>query len=525
MNKKHLEATLILLVLMIITKASTNAQDIATLTEITLNDDQIVINGVGASADSRILRITEPGTYQLSGTLTEGQILVHAEGAVTLILDHVAISAAQAPPIQIQNAQSATITLSEGSSNTLHYTFNDDEDIPNAALFSEADLTLNGNGELLIEAIAGDGIHSETSITIQDAPTLNINAGDDAIQAETQLMINGGTFHLITAGGIYGTPDDDLSAKGLKSDADILINGGDFIIDALDDAIHADQNTTINGGTFTLSALGKAVNVEYTLLINGGDITILTSDEGLEAGFITINDGYIHITAIDDGINISEPDDIPNTSLYYLYIHGGVIVINAEGDGIDSNGSIEMTGGLVIVNGPTQNADGAIDYDGIFDIHGGTLIAVGSAGMPAAPGDGSSQHSVLVNLEETLPARTLINLQSAEGESLLTFAPTKPYQSIVFSSPALQEGQPYQLYYGGQVEGEATDGLYADGPYTTGTEYASFTISGALTQVGEMRWFRGWGGELGGPPTEGRGPRGDNPPGQNQPPRGPGGNN
>lgn len=524
MNKKHIEAILIIIVFAVITKVS--AQGVSALTEITFEDDTITVHGGGAQAEGQTLTITEAGSYHLSGTLTAGQVIVNAADTaeINLILSDVNISNAQVPPILIENAQSTLITLAEGSLNTLTYTAPVVEDGPNAALYSRNDLSLNGLGELRIEASANDGIRSKAALTLDEAPIIHVNAGDDAIQADTLLTVNNGTLHLVTAGGINGTPNDDLSAKGLKSDEDIIINGGEITIETLDDAIHADQNATINGGTLTLSAIGKAVNIEYELVINGGTLNILTSDEGLEAGFITINDGYVNITALDDGINISEPDDIPNTSLYYLYIHGGVVVISAEGDGIDSNGSIEMTDGLVIVNGPTGSGDGAIDYDGIFDIHGGTLIAVGSAGMPAAPGQGSSQYSLLANFENALEAGTLVNLQSADGESLFTFAPTKTFQSVVFSSPQLREGNTYHLYYGGTVDGSATDGLYTDGTYTTGTEEASFTLSETLTQIGEIRGFRGRGGSPFGGGDRPMGPFGGGerpegpPPGENPPP-------
>src|SRR5690606_36740362 len=125
--------------------------------------------------------------------------------------------------------------------------------------------------------------------------------------------------------------------------------------------------------------------------------------------------------------------------------------------------SIEMTGGVVIVNGPTANNNGALDYDGTFSITGGTLIAVGSAGMPAAPGQTSSQYSVLVAFDAVQEAGTLVHLQTSAGEDVVTFAPEKPYQSIVFSSPDLAEGAGYDVYTGGSAGGTATDGLYTSG--------------------------------------------------------------
>jgi hypothetical protein len=173
------------------------------------------------------------------------------------------------------------------------------------------------------------------------------------------------------------------------------------------------------------------------------------STEGIESGLITINGGDIALTSSDDGINISFDDDAGTaapggqpggpggfgpggpttyTGDHYLYIHGGNILVMADGDGIDSNGAIEMTGGVVIVHGPTMNGNSALDYDGVFNISGGFLAAAGSAGMAQAPSPTSSQPSLLLNFSSPLAAGTLIHLQTEGGDSLLTFAPSRAFQ-------------------------------------------------------------------------------------------------
>jgi hypothetical protein len=168
----------------------------------------------------------------------------------------------------------------------------------------------------------------------------------------------------------------------------------------------------------------------------------------------------------------------------YLTINGGTIVVEAAGDGIDVNGAIEMTGGLVVVNGPTQQMNGALDYDASFTISGGLLAAAGSAGMAQAPGDASSQLSLLLNFPSVLPAGTVIHIQTSAGDELLTFAPLKPFQSIAFSSPALATGMAVEIYYDGSATGTALAGLYLDGAYTPGTQVASFTLANVVTRVG-----------------------------------------
>jgi hypothetical protein len=252
------------------------------------------------------------------------------------------------------------------------------------------------------------------------------------------------------------------------------------------------------------------MHTNATLEINGGNIQITDSYEGIESAVITINDGEIQIVASDDGINVAGgtdgsgmnmgpgfggghgggpgegpgQDNFAAADSYRLTINGGYIYVDANGDGIDSNGSIEMAGGVAIVNGPTERMNGALDYVSGFSMTGGFLVAAGSSGMAEAPSASSSQYSVLLNLSSAQPAGTLIHIQTSDGEDVLTFAPTKLYQSIAFSSAELAGGSTYDVYYGGSSTGTVRDGLYQDGTYSSGTEYTSLTISGMVTRIG-----------------------------------------
>ncbi len=143
----------------------------------------------------------------------------------------------------------------------------------------------------------------------------------------------------------------------------------------------------------------------------------------------------------------------------------------------------QPTSGRVVVNGPTEQMNGALDYDATFNITGGTLIAVGSSGMAQAPTTSSTQASVLLNISGQ-SAGTLVNIQNAAGESVLTFAPAKAYSSILFSSPDLAQGTEYTLYVGGSATGTEVGGLYTDGTYSGGSEYGSFTQSSMVTMLG-----------------------------------------
>jgi hypothetical protein len=532
--------------------------------DIVLAGDAISASGAGVTIDGSTATITSAGTYNLSGSLADGQIVVDSadEGTVRLILNGVDIHCAASAPIYVRNAEEVTIVLADGTENVVSdgetYLFADPaEEEPNAVIFSKADLVITGNGSLLVQGNYNDGIASKDGLVIASgAITVNavddgirgkdyvviedgavtvtaggdglkadneedtaagyiaiksgviaVTAGGDAIAAQTDVLITGGDFTL-TTGGSAGGVAAATSAKGIKGVVSVVIDGGTFAIDAADDAIHSNDNITINGGDFALASGDDAMHADATLTINDGVIRITKSYEGIESAVITINGGDIAVVASDDGINVAggndgsgmaggmQPGGRPGrgggqgmdaftyTGNYYLTIHGGNIVVEAAGDGIDVNGAIEMTGGVMIVNGPTQQMNGALDYDGGFNISGGYLAAAGSAGMAQAPGASSSQYSLLLNFPSALPAGTLIHIQTSAGENLLTFAPSKTFQSVAFSSPALERGDTIQVTYGGSATGATVGGVYVDGVYTPGDQIASFTVSNVVTQVG-----------------------------------------
>lgn len=369
------------------------------------------------------------------------------------------------------------------------------------------------DGSVTVNA-GGDGLKSDNEedaakgyIAVENG-VIDVTAGGDAISAQSDVLIRDGRFTLTSGGGSSARISADTSAKGIKGLVSVTVDGGVFTIDSADDAIHSNDSLTINGGDFTLATDDDALHADASLTINDGIIRITQSYEGIESASITINGGDISLVSSDDGINVANGNDgsgmgqgmqpggrpgrggaasqqtFTYTGSNYLYIHGGVIVVEAGGDGIDVNGAIEMTDGLVIVNGPVENMNGALDYDGGFTISGGTLVAAGSAGMAQAPGAYSSQNSLLLNFPSALPVGTVIHIENGDGDDLLTMAPLKTFQSLVFSSPDLDNGVDVEVYYGGSATGSATGGLYLDAVYTPGEEIASFTIANVVTQVG-----------------------------------------
>lgn len=381
-------------------------------------------------------------------------------------------------------------------------------------------------GAISIEA-GGDAVKSTNDtdsnkgIIAIEKGTFTLKAQKDGIQAETAVLIADGSFNIITGGGsVNGVKKADEgmrgpiggknnntattnaetetdSAKAIKAVADIGISGGTFNIDSADDSIHSNNNAIIEGGKFTITSGDDGVHADATVGIKGGKINITKSYEGIEASVVTVSDGEIQVTSSDDGLNAgggadgssvngrSGQNNFSSSGEKKLNINGGYIVVNSTGDSLDANGSIYMTKGTVVVNGPTANNNGALDYDGTFEMTGGLLVAAGSSGMAQAPSDTSKQYSIIMSYPQTQAAGTLVNLQDSEGKTVATFAPAKEYQSVVISSPDLKKGGTYTLYSGGNSTGSGTDGVYTNGNYKDGTKVVEFTISNAVTWLNE----------------------------------------
>jgi len=393
------------------------------VTYIVLNGTSISVTGSGVTVASSVATITAPGTYSVSGSLTDGQLVVDAatSGKVKIILNGANVVSAANAPLYIKNATKAilyltpetTNSLADGSANTL-----------DGALYSAPKLSIWGSGTLTVTGKADGGIVTGSGLIIED--------------------------------GVYQ-------------------------VTATESTIKSDKNIIIDGGTFTLAAGNDGIHGEEALTFNGGNIVISKSEEGIESAAITINAGAnIQLTSTDDGVNASSGDD---SSDNHIYINGGYLYVNATGDGIDSNGYIDMTDGVVVVNGPTTNSNGAIDYDKTFTISGGLLIAAGSSGMTQAPSTSSTQNSAKITFSSSKQANQLVRVQDASGNNIVTFSPAKTYQSLVVSSPSLVKGSSYTVYTGGSSTGTATNGLYEGGTYTAGTQSATFTVSNAVTSV------------------------------------------
>lgn len=379
------------------------------------------------------------------------------------------------------------------------------------------------NGEFSIDS-KDDGIRGKDSVYIVDG-TFNIISGGDAIkssndsdaekgfikiengnfeiestldgiQAETKLLIQNGKFNIKTGGGsknsstsnnwgnwgrnpmdYYEETNVTGSAKGIKSGDNLVIEDGEFIFDTSDDAIHSNNYVGIKSGNLTISSGDDGIHADTELIIDGGVIDIKKSYEGLESSKMTINGGNINIVSSDDGINVAGGNDassmggrpgqnnFSSNSNNTLIVNGGAIYVNATGDGIDVNGSSYVNGGNIVVDGPTDSGNGALDYDGEFIVNGGSLLAGGSSGMSQGISSSSKQCGISIFFNSNLSANTRVSIIDSKGNEVISYKGSKSFSSLIISSNKFVKGETYII----KVNDD---------------EYDKFTISNIITIVG-----------------------------------------
>jgi len=427
----------------------------------------IILAGTSATSDSQAVQIsgstvtiTREGTFLLSGSLNDGCIVVDAgnKDKVQLVLMDARIHCETAAALCIRNADKVFLTLAEGTQNTLSNGGSFDtakESNEDAAVFSKSDLTINGNGSLYVLSPGGNGITSKDELTITGG-VFTVDAESHGLEGKDCVCIAGGDF-LITAGkdGIHSENDDD-TARGY-----VYLENGVYDIRAQDDGISAGAWLEISGGSFAIAAGDDGVHADENLKILAGSITVTESYEGLEALGIDILGGNIRIAARDDGINAAGGNDQSGFgdgggssfrgSAGYIAISGGELAIQAFGDGIDANGSLSITGGYVILCGPTSGDTAVLDYDTTGTISGGTFIGTGAYRMVQTFSDSKGQGVVAVPVGDR-DAGTKITLTDPAGNVILEHTPALAYQIVILSSPDIQKGKTYTITVGAEFD-------------------------------------------------------------------------
>lgn len=427
----------------------------ANATLVTLTDSSATAKGKysGCEIDGTDVSITAAGTYVFSGDCDNGSITVKkGVTGVTIVLNGLTLTNDDSAAITLNKTAEASLIAAAGTTNTVADTEGSSDENAAVKVKSGAALAIGGTGTLTVDGNAKNGIKGaadavitvaevklninavndglscddELNITggtlsitaggdaVKASPdtsenpdttslgnvtisggTLTLNATEDGIQADGDLTISGGTFHVKTNGGhTTALTDDSASCKGFKAGKTLTVTGGTVTVDSADDALHANTDVTISGGTLTLATGDDGVHADDDLVIGtrGASststprINITASYEGLEGTTVTVYSGDIDVAASDDGVNAANSTLGERSDKYAINIAGGDLYIDAGSDGLDSNNDINITGGKVEVYGADAMMDAAIDYDGTFTLSGGTLFGAGmepSAGTQA----------------------------------------------------------------------------------------------------------------------------------------------
>lgn len=437
--------------------AASSSYTTANATLVTLTDSAAKASGKysGCEIDGTDVSITAAGTYVFSGDCDNGSITVKkGVTGVTIVLNGLTLTNDDSAAITLNKTAEAELVAAAGTTNTVADTEGSNDENAAVKVKSGASLSIGGTGTLTVDGNAKNGIKGaadavitvaevklsinaandglscddELNITggtlsitaggdaVKASPdtgdtenpdttslgnvtisggTLTLNAAEDGVQADGDLTISGGTFHVKTNGGhTTALTDDSASCKGFKAGGALTVTGGTLTVDSADDAMHAGTDVTISGGTLTLATGDDGVHADNDLVIGtkGASststprINITASYEGLEGTTVTVYSGDIDVVASDDGVNAASSTLGEHSDKYAISIAGGDLYIDAGSDGLDSNNDITITGGKVEVYGADAMMDAAIDYDGTFTLSGGTLFGAGmepSAGTQA----------------------------------------------------------------------------------------------------------------------------------------------
>ena len=445
---------------------------------ITLSGTTATTAAAGVTVAEGKVTITQAGTYALTG-LFQGQVAIELaeKGEVNILLNGVTIDAATGAALSSNGASKTVVTLADDTQNVLTSGGEDTAEEETAALFSQDDLTINGTGALQVTS-GKDGITSKDSLILVSGD-YTINAADDGIVGKDEaivaggnvtivaggdgikatntedttkgnLIVQGGSLTITTGGGAGAAMAEDASAKALNAAGDVTVTDGILTLNAADDGVNATRNLLISGGSLTIAAGDDGIHSDADLTISGGEINITQSDEGVEGVEMNLTGGVIYVVSSDDGINAAGGEvtastgsggrgGMQSTSSGNLTISGGLVVVNAQGDGIDVNGNLQMSGGEVYVAGPTQQDNGALDYDGTFTLTGGTLVALDSGGMSVGP-----TSTTLGGGMYRISGDATLNVVGQDGQ-VISFSPNKTYAMAVVYSDKLTQGATYTL--------------------------------------------------------------------------------
>lgn len=377
----------------------TDDWDTAGATEIVLSDNGCLVNGNGAYANGNTVTVVYAGRYVVSGSLSDGQIVVDADGddKVWLGFDSVSVHMEDDAALRIEQAGKVFLTLKDGTENVL------------------------SSGALYNSAAVSAGV-------------------DGAIYSRDDLTVNGGGSLTV----------ETKYSHGIVCNDDMVFTGGNVTVKAPRDGIHANDSVRIKDCELTVSAGDDgitAANDDETSFFHmeSGRLSIPECYEGIEAVEVNVAGGTIAITPTDDGINANSYGGNAQISV----TGGDITVTNPTGrdaDGLDSNHDIFISGGRLLISVANDGSSCALDYAGTCKISGGTVLACGSAGM--AEGFDSSSEQGFIMMNTSASDGTQVTLKNENGDVLISETVPCGFSSLIASAPGMKVGDVCGLVIG-----------------------------------------------------------------------------
>ncbi len=316
--------------------------DYANATYITVSDD-----------DSQVT-IKSSGTYVVTGGSSDGNITVKkGTTGVVLVLDDLDLTSSTGATVSVNKEAEVKIIIS----GTVTLTDNENPDDENSA------------DEAVADAFDGAALKAKANSQVY-------------VTGDGTLVIHGNAKNGVKAG----------------DDSSLVFDGVTVNIDAVNDAINGNYDVSLLSGSFTIAAGDDAIHADHILSIGNTDgtgptIRVTESNEGLEGTVVNIYGGDISIVSTDDAINAANGDGLYEGVLDYSFnMMGGRVVINSQGDGVDSNGNVNLIGGSTEIHSASQGGEAGIDYDGQIYVGPDFRLnnqsgAEGPEGMGGMPGE------------------------------------------------------------------------------------------------------------------------------------------
>ena len=462
----------------------------------------------GVTVEDGTLTITKAGTYKLSGEY-QGQIKVETadSDAVRLVLDNANITNSSGAALNVVNADEVILYSASGTTNTISdgadYTATGEDD-PDAVVYSKADLTIAGEGTLKVNGNHEDGIHTSDGLVIASG-TLEVNAANTGIKGKDYVDILGGTINVTAQqDGIKSTNDTDEGQGWTR------LSNGTVTVNAGDDGFKASRVVEISGGSLTVEQSDEGIEAQY-INVSGGDVNVTSADDGMNASLKTsdsestdssantsdtanqqqnnqqqgsIPGGQQSGTSNQQQQGMGQPPAMPGGNAQdgtsqngttgtgqqgmgqppqggmpgggggtfevidaAINVSGGNITVNAEGDGIDSNGVTTLSGGTLIVNGPSQGGNAALDTNGDLLLNGATVLSGSTADMFEAPSTNSTSGYLKLTNSSGFEQGSTVQVADSSGKVVANYKVTKSnVQLVLVSSSSIVKGQSYTVY-------------------------------------------------------------------------------